>query len=176
MIEQYLFFSRDVLVALPLIFQLGISLQENLVLIQIPWRNILRTFRNWNGDLIAKSGFTMHRGYIPEFKLLIYKEHVDNGDTQFKVYARTFRFYNNICMMQITDADIDDKSGRIDSSNTEELESLKEEIMPDYSDSVAWESTHAPIANGNSYSFNVPESEIIHAYESWESASETLDV
>jgi len=136
----------------------------------------MRTFKGWNGNLIVKSGFRMHNNYIPEFKMLIYKEHIDHGDTQFKVYARTYRFYNNICMMQITDADVDDKSGRIDSSHTEELESLKEEIMADYLDSDALENTHTLITNGNNYSFNIPESDIIHGYESWESASEYIDV
>ena len=48
--------------------------------------------------------------------------------------------------------------------------------MADYLDSDAWENTHTLIANGNSYSFNIPESDIIDGYESWESASETLYV
>jgi hypothetical protein len=150
--------------------------KENLVLIQIPWRKVLRTFRNWNGDLIVKSGFRILTGNIPEFKLLIYKEHVDNGDTQFKVYARTYRFYNNICILQITDSDVDEKSGRIPTSNTEELDSTKNEIMADYLDTDTWDHLGILYQNGNTYSFNIPESDIVNGYESWQSVSEHLDV
>lgn len=150
--------------------------KENLVLIEVPWRNILMTFRHWNGDLIVKSGFKMHNGYIPEFKLLIYKEHIDHGDTQFKVYARTYRFYNNICMLQVTDADVDEKSGRIPTSNTEELETRKNEIMEYYLDTEIWDNVNIQYTDENSYSFNIPESDIVNGYESWESVSQHLDV
>jgi len=48
--------------------------------------------------------------------------------------------------------------------------------MAYYLDSENWENTNTIVSDGNSYTFNIAESDIIHGYESWESASETLDV
>lgn len=48
--------------------------------------------------------------------------------------------------------------------------------MAYYLDSENWENTNTIVSDGNSYTFNIAESDIIDGYESWESASETLGV
>jgi len=124
-----------------------------LQILSFEWRNIISSFDSWNGELIIEAGFLTYNMHVPEFRLLIYKDHHQWEHRQIKVYGRRYRIYNHICFYQITDSDINEKTSSYDEDDIDELEAERLEICSDYYTSMSWIGNDTLNIDGRSYSF-----------------------
>gem|GEM_PF-2550529 len=137
---------------------------EGLEILQLDWLRMVRKFRQWNGSLTCYCGFRyapMFSGdYVPEFRLLFYCEHVLEGNIQCKVYARKFRFYNAICWVEDSDAEIDEKSEIFSTGDYDEMLAWRDELCAEYVPFEPWASSRTFHHNSNTYSIGIADADL----------------
>ena len=131
-----------------------------LQILSFDWRNIIASFDNWNGELVIEAGFMTYNLYVPEFRLLIYKDHQQSGHRQIRVYGRRYRIYNHICIHQISDSDINEKTSAYTEDELDGLEAERLDICSDYYTSTSWIGNDALNIDGRTYSFVINQEDL----------------
>jgi len=129
--------------------------QSSLDILTIEWRSIMNKFVTWNGEIYVEAGFKLNSIYVPELRILIYKYHHQYDQTQCKVYARKYRFYNHICWVQVTSDDVDEKTDAYDNDDMASLETERLEMSSAYYEDSSWIDNNQLDYDGRSYNFTI---------------------